>query len=241
MEPSFSVASEHFSGPLELLLELVEKRKLHINDISLASVAESFIEYVRSKVELPKDELAHFLVVASTLMLIKSVSLLPGLTLTEEEKASIYDLELRLALFQKIKEGAELLHSTSGKRCLFFRSERVLVPTFAPAVDASVTSLYNTLVALTSALPKKESLPEIIIKKVISLEEVIGNLMERVKQTLSISFKDFVGGSREKVDVIVSFLGMLELVKQGAITVSQEEHFSDIKMESADVSVPRYS
>ena len=241
MESGFSVASEQFNGPLDLLLELVEKRKLHINDIALASVAENFIEYVRSKVELPKDEAAHFLVVASTLMLIKSVSLLPGLVLTEDETASIHDLELRLELFQKIKEGAEALHTMFGRHTLFFRSERALVPTFAPAADASVASLYSTLVALTSALPKKESLPEIIVKKVISLEEVIGNLMERVKQTLSISFKDFVGGSREKVDVIVSFLGMLELVKQGAITVSQEQHFSDIHMESTDVSVPRYS
>ena len=112
---------------------------------------------------------------------------------------------------------------------------------FAPANDASVESLRTALTNIIAALPKIENLPEVIIRKVVSLEEVIGDLMERVQQTLSISFKDFVGGSREKVDVIVSFLGMLELVKQGAITVSQGDHFSDIQMESTDVSVPRYS
>ena len=241
MGGTFSIASEQFNGPLDLLLELVEKHKLHINDIALAQVADKFLEYVRAKTELPKDESAHFLVVASTLMLIKSVSLLPGLALTEDETASIHDLELRLALFQKIKEGAETLATVFSKHFLFFRNERPLTPVFAPAGDASIESLHNALTNIVASLPKKESLPEVIIKKVISLEEVLGSLMERVKKTLSVSFKDFVGGSTEKVDVIVSFLGMLELVKQGAITVSQEEHFSDIKMESTDVSVPRYS
>jgi len=238
---TFTITTQHFSGPLDLLLELVEKRKLHINDIALASVADTFLEYIRGQVELPKDEAAHFLVVASTLMLIKSASLLPGLVLTEDETASIHDLEVRLALFQKIKEGAELVSSVFGKRPLFFRTERPVITMFAPANDASVESLRTALTNIIAALPKIENLPEVIIRKVVSLEEVIGDLMERVQQTLSISFKDFVGGSREKVDVIVSFLGMLELVKQGAITVSQGDHFSDIQMESTDVSVPRYS
>lgn len=241
MKSGFSVVSEHFSGPLDLLLELVEEKKLHINDIALAAVADSFLSHIKQSEELPKDEAAHFLVVASTLMLIKSTSLLPGLSLSDEETTSIHDLELRLALFQKIKEGAELLRLEYGKRRLFFRNERPPQILFSPSNDLTIESLHAALSELVVNLPKKETLPEIIVRKVISLEEVISSLMDRVSKALSMSFKDFVGGSKEKVDIIVSFLGMLELVKQGAITVSQEESGGEIRMESTQVSTPHYS
>lgn len=241
MEEKFIIENEHFSGPFELLLELVEKRKFHINDIALAAVADSFLEYVRAQVELPKYEAAHFLVVASTLMLIKSHSLLPGLTLTPEEESSVEDLERRLKVFQKIKEGAEVLRVHYGKTRLFFREgTSAPVTVFAPVRDVQVPALVDALHALIRALPKKEVLPELIVKKVLSLEEAIDGLMNRVKHALSLSFKEYAGEKKEKVDVIVSFLGLLELVKQGAVHVTQHEHFSDIQMNANDVATPRY-
>ena len=79
-----------------------------------------------------------------------------------------------------------------------------------------------------------------IIKKVISLEEAITNLTERVQSALKMSFKQFVGNQKEKVNIIVSFLGMLELVKRGIISVEQENHFQDIQMETNHPSTPKY-
>ncbi len=90
-------------------------------------------------------------------------------------------------------------------------------------------------------LPKFEKKPQVRIIKVISLEETINSLTEGVKNHLRMSFKEFSGmGKVEKVNVIVSFLAMLELVKQGIIEVSQENKFDDIKMESKHVGVPTY-
>lgn len=80
---TYQLTLENFSGPLGLLLNLVEEQKLSINEISLAEIAEKYIIYLKSLEEMPKDELAAFLVIASTLMLIKSRSLLPGVQLTE--------------------------------------------------------------------------------------------------------------------------------------------------------------
>jgi chromatin segregation and condensation protein Rec8/ScpA/Scc1 (kleisin family) len=90
-------------------------------------------------------------------------------------------------------------------------------------------------------LPKFEKLSKAIVQKVVSLEEMIQSLSKRVSNSLKMSFKDFSGfGKKEKVHVIVSFLAMLELVKQGAINVVQENHSSDITIETKEIGTPKY-
>jgi hypothetical protein len=93
MDSEFQVKTHIFEGPLDTLLSLIEKRKLFINDISLAQVADDYISYVKSLNDFPIADSAHFILIASTLVLIKSKSLLPTLTLSEEEESSIEDLE----------------------------------------------------------------------------------------------------------------------------------------------------
>ncbi len=242
MSQSFTLQTEHFSGPLDLLLDLVEKRKLHISDVSLAEVSENFLNYLKEVEELPKDEAAEFLVTASTLMLIKSVSLLPGLQLTEEESESVESLERRLQVLALVREGALLLEKRFGTHPLYLPlNAPPRTPIFSLSQDATLPRLVEALKALLASFPKQEQLSKVVVKKIISMEEVIGSLLQRVKHALSLSFNDFVGDKKEKVDVIVSFLGMLELVKQGTIAVRQEGHFKDIHMESQDLDTPRYS
>ena len=103
MPEDFKVRVGEFEGPLELVLDLIEKRKMHISDVSLSQVADEFIEYIKSFEEFPIADSADFILVASTLLLIKSKSLLPNLQLTEEEQGSIEDLENRLASYKNIK------------------------------------------------------------------------------------------------------------------------------------------
>ena len=92
----FTAKTPAFEGPLEVLLNLIEARKLHVGDIALAAVADDFIAYAKQFEEFPIAEGASFILVASTLLLIKSKSLLPALELTEEEKTDISELEARL-------------------------------------------------------------------------------------------------------------------------------------------------
>ena len=94
---------------------------------------------------------------------------------------------------------------------------------------------------LVNRLPKKENLPKHIVQKVISLEEMIANLTTRITTSLRMSFKQFTAEHKgEKVGIIVSFLAMLELVKEGIVQVNQEKEFDDIVMETKEVGVPRY-
>ncbi len=243
---NYKVQTEHFQGPLDLLLNLIEKRKLFINDISLSKVADDFIAYINKLEHFPIAESAHFILIASTLLLIKSKSLLPTLNLTQEEEASIHDLEERLKLYQRIKELSVHVKEKFGKDIIFEKNpSKVITPVFSPDDSMTVTNLASSIREVLKNLPKKEVIPKVLVKKVISLEDMISSLTDRIKSNLKMSFKEFAGAKgnftpEQKVTVIVSFLAMLELVKQGVIMVSQEKDFDDIHIENQEVSVPKY-
>ncbi len=238
----FTVKTSAFEGPLDLLLDLIEKRKLFISDISLAKVTDDFIEHVRNFENMPMGESAHFILVASTLLLIKSKSLLPDLNLTEEESGDIRDLETRLKIYQRIKEASRHVQKMFGGEMIFGQSQsRPVQPVFVPSPEFSLEKALYALKDLINRLPKKENLPKHVVDKVVSLEDMIGTLTGRIQRQLKMSFKDFAGEHKgNRVNVIVSFLAMLELVKQGIVHVSQESEFGDISMETKEVGVPKY-
>ncbi len=239
----FKVKTEIFEGPLDLLLTLVEKRKLFVNDISLAKVTDDYIRHIEQFERLPIGDSAQFILVASTLLLIKSRSLLPSLTLTEEEEQGIEDLETRLKIYKRIKDASEFVRKMFGHSIIFEQSQtRKVEPTFSPHESMSLLTLAQTIKDIIHSLPKKEHIPKAVIKQVMSLEEMIDNLTARINRGLSISFREFSADHKaEKVNVIVSFLAMLELVKQGVIHVSQQDTFGDIHMETKEIGVPRYN
>ena len=237
----FTVKHSSFEGPLDLLLNLIEKRKLFINDISLSKVADDYIAHVNELGHFPVAESAQFILIASTLLLIKSKSLLPTLDLTSEEQANIQDLEQRLKLYQRIKELSGHVREKFGKDIIFEKSARLITPVFSPDTSMTIPNLTKAIQDLLQNLPKKEIVPKAVIKKVISLEDMIVNLTHRIKSNLKMSFREFARmGKEEKVNVIVSFLAMLELVKQGVILVKQDDEFSDIEMETKHIGVPHY-
>ncbi len=241
----FSVKTPVFEGPLDLLLDLIEKRKLLINEVSLAQIADDYIVHVKGLEQYPIASSAHFILIASTLLLIKSRSLLPQLKLTEEEEQSISDLEHRLKIYREMRELSRDIAARFGKQIIFPPETRKFDPVFSPDKDTNTNSLFSAIQSVLKNLPKTESLPQTVVKKVISLEEMIGRLTERVQGALKMSFKDFAGargaiGKEKKVEIIVSFLAMLELVKQGIISVIQESRSNDILMETKEVGVPRY-
>ncbi|MDP3763415.1 MAG: segregation/condensation protein A [bacterium] len=242
---SYTVKTQVFEGPLDLLLELVTKRKLFVNDVSLTQVTDDFISYLEKHEEFPIGESAEFIVVASTLMLIKSRSLLPIIDLTLEEEESIHDLENRLALYAKVKELTSSLRSIFGKQIIFEKTPNKN-PTivFSPDSKTDIKNIILALEKVMESLPKKEVMPNVIVRKVISLEEMIERLAERISRASKINFKEFhnTKGSMtydKKISIIIGFLAMLELVKRGAIRVTQEGR-GEIEMESEAVSTPVY-
>lgn len=239
---TYNVKTDVFEGPLDALLSMIEKRKLSISDISLAKVADDYVAYVRSQVDFPLGDSASFILVASTLVLIKSKTLLPTLSLSEEEERSIDDLEARLTLHQEYKQKAEELGKLFGKNILFSPiPKKQTTVVFAPDRKTTRQGMHEAILRVIEQMPKPKAVVHTTIRSVISLEEAIVNLTERIGKHLKLNFKEFAQtGKAEKVSVVVHFLAMLELVKQGVIQVKQERPFQDIEMETTIVGVPRY-
>lgn len=239
----YVVKTGQFEGPLDLLLSFIEKRKLPINDVSLSKVTDDFVAYISSQQEFPMSESADFILIASTLLLIKSKSLLPTLELSEEEQGNIEDLEARLKEYKKYKELGEHIKKIFGKQFIFLKNpSRKVVTVFSPDESVMSKNLYESMLKVLSAIPKSTPLPKVNIQKTISLEEMIQKLTVRINKNLKMSFKEFSGSEKhEKVHVIVSFLALLELVKQGTLNVHQSTHFDDIHMETHDIGVPKYT
>ncbi len=242
MSPSFALKLNDFEGPLDLLLQLIEKRKLHISKVNIANVADDFISYLSQFENLPKHETADFLVVASTLMLIKSSSLLPNLSLTPEEETDAEELERRLKLYQYIQTLAGNLKNIYAQHPLYFREvNKNITPVFVATPEINITNLLSAAKAILLALPIPMVIPQIVIKKVRSLQETIDDLANRIQRAISLKFSDFAPRDKaEKVGIIISFLGMLELVKQGMIDVEQHAHYADIDMQTTTPGIPRY-
>ena len=236
----YKVKTEVFDGPLELLLALVEDRKFFINEISLAVVTDDYLNYVKSLQErgvMDMMELTGFIVVAATLILIKSKSLLPGLRLTGDEQGQIDDLELRLKFYQAIKGVTPLIKEQFGRNIIFSSLESSHQQAiFAPDQSLTISRMLEMIHDVIDNIPQKESLPEISVKKVISIEEMINSLTDRIQDSLRFSFNDISKGKKfedkkeEKVYVIVSFLAMLEMVRSGIADVIQGANFEDIEV-----------
>lgn len=238
---AFTVQQQSFAGPLDVLLILIEKRKLFINDISLGKITDDFLAYVKNLEKFPIADGASFVLVASTLVLIKSKSLLPQLALSEEEQGDIYDLERRLKIYKRIREAGANVKNLFGTRVLYPLELRLVSPIFTPSDSMTISSLLVAIRDVLQNLPKVELLPKAVVLKVMSLEEMIGNLTARITSNLRMSFREFSKSHKDnRANVIICFLAMLELVKQGVISVTQNYHFEEIIMETDRVGVPKY-
>ncbi len=236
----FQVNMGEFSGPLDLLLTLIEERKMLVSDVSLSKVADDFVAFVKSHDSFPAGQAAHFILIAATLLLLKSRSLLPVLSLTEEEEENISDLEKRLSLYKIFRNAGRTLGQLD-RRLFFGGLKRDISPLFSPSPDLGVESIQEAITAVLMRAPQQEKKREVSIKSVISLDEMMGNLASRLEQALSTTFKDFVGSPEDTREIVVGFLAVLELVKRGTLLVEQEGRFSDITLHYAGAPrAPRY-
>lgn len=240
-ETIYKIKTGNFEGPFNVLLNLVEERKMFINEISLAEVTEDYLKYINTLEKGNHSEIASFIVVAATLILIKSKSLIPSLELTDEEKGNIQDLEERLRLYELFNKLGLNIKNNFGEKIIFAPLERksdVLV--FLPDEQITKESMMTYARNALSKIPKKVFLPEVEVKKVISIEEMIDKLTERIQNSLKFNFKEFAGKAvtkEEKVFVIVGFLAMLELVRNGILDAVQDINSSDIIIEKLEVGI----
>lgn len=228
----YNVKLEKFEGPMELLLELIEKEKMNITELSLANVTDEYLEYIRNNESIHLEHLAEFLSVASKLILIKSRALLPTLKFADDEEAEIKDLTYQLEQYKKFKEAAKNIDKIfRSKKVSFTRSGFLGVKSiFYPPENLNIFDLKKNFLKVLSEIPIIEKLQEEIVAEVVTLEERINDLEQTLRRKIETSFHDLVSGAKEKIDVVVSFLAVLEMVKQRMINVEQNKLFEDIKL-----------
>ncbi|MCX6737693.1 MAG: segregation/condensation protein A [Candidatus Parcubacteria bacterium] len=234
----FVVSLEKFSGPLELLLKLIEDKNLEITEISLSSVTEDYLAWVSQAKENYLENVADFLQVAATLLLIKSRSILPTLEVTPEEKEEIMDLQARLQLYKIFKElGMRTKESWSYQPQMFSRPSWVgKTIIFTPPTNVFPQDLLTSFLGLWERFKSQIQikLPEASIKRsIISLEDKITNIWQRLLAAKSkLNFKDLNDKQEFKEEIVITFLALLELLKDDKITVNQDNLFGEIEVEA---------
>ncbi len=227
---AFTIKQEQFEGPLDVLLDLIEKEKVSVNQISLASAADEYVRFVKTLTHIDREELAEFLVVAAQLILIKSRSLLPNTALSEEEAVSIEELERRLREYKRLKElSLDIKDTALAGRHIYTREfYSGLESVFYPPKRVTPNLLKTVFDEIIQAIPKIEKLVEEKIKKIISLEEKIRELQTILSNKVERMFSELVSKSTDKIEVIVSFLAILELAKQQMVSLDQASLFGEI-------------
>jgi len=226
---SADIKLEKFEGPLDLLLQLVEQEEMKITEISLSEVTEQFVKYLDQLSESNSEELADFLVVATKLVYLKSRVLLPYLHPEEDEGPSLAD---QLKMYQQYVEASKKIAELWDVGSVAYgRIEPpVKVKDFVLPTNSQVSDLHGVMLKLISRLKPIDPLPRVAIDRGITVKDKITKILAALKQFKKISFSQILSGAENKTDIIVSFLAVLDLLKEAKAVAHQENSFSDLEI-----------
>lgn len=223
----YAVKLQQFEGPLDLLLTLIESEKLDICQISLSKVTDEYLKRVR---EIDSsDDIADFLLIASKLLYLKSKIMLPNVE-NEEENQELAELEQNLLEYQRYKGASNQLSAILSKNLRSFprKSEFKKIQTFVPPKGLSKNLLWQLYQEAIKNLPESNDKQILDLPKV-TLEDKIELIRLKLK-TGQNSFRKILRGSGSKVEIIVTFLALLDLIKRQEIRVKQTANFADLTL-----------
>jgi len=233
----YQIVLDKFSGPLDLLLQLIEQEELDISQVSLAKVTDQYLAYLDANKDLPAGELADFLTVATKLLVIKSKLLLPQLA--DEEEDSAEQLEAQLKMYKEYLEASKKLEALLMENNYSFTRERLPVD-FRPAFSPPPALVAGDLTAIFEEILKRieyvTGLPRRIMEKVVSLQEMVSGIREALGRAQKMSFKEVIANAKSKHEVVISFMALLELIKSGEAAVNQKGIFDEIEVEKVSVN-----
>jgi segregation and condensation protein A len=233
--PAYQVSLPVFEGPLDLLLHLIERQELDITDVSLAQVTNQYLEYLARLADRDPEDLADFLVVAARLLLIKSRVLLPQPShpsgLTDEDEGD--DLVRQLIEYKKFKEAAGWLR-TLEEQGLHAYVRLPGPPPVERVIDLGGVSLDDLLAAVREALAVQAPVPSVdgaVPPIVITIADRMALIERETTGGRTASFRGLLADARSRLEVIVTLLAILEMVKQLRIRIRQDQRFGDIRIE----------
>jgi segregation and condensation protein A len=236
--PTYQVKLPAFEGPLDLLLHLIEREELDITAVSLAAVTGQYLEYIAALERIDVDAVTDFLVVAARLILIKSQALLPRPPepAREGEEAAGDDLVRQLITYKQFKAlGRELGELEAANRPTFVRVAPP--PKIETKVDLSDVTIDRMLQLVREALAiekPKAPVGEVVRPYTLTIRDQIALIRHRLAQQSQVSFRRLLSHAGSRLEIIVTFLAVLELLKRRAVKVAQPALFGDIVIEPSD-------
>ncbi len=234
----YQISTEVYSGPLDLLLQLIEKAELDITKLALAQVTDQYLGYLHDLQEQNAAEVSAFLVIAARLLQIKSAALLPrpvsaGQPLEEDPGEA---LAMQLILYKRFKELSQFLEQreVNGLRT-YLRLDstpRVQIPT---KLDISELTLEGLVSAARDIFGNQGALPplsQVVSIPRITIRQKINAIVEHLRTTGSVSFFKLIQSRGNRLEIVVTFLAMLELIKRHIVSADQNTLFGEIELQS---------
>lgn len=230
------IKTEKFSGPLGLLLSMIEKEEMDITEINLASIADDYVNYVKGVIDIDPEELSDFLLVAAKLLYIKSKALLPYLLLDDEEEDG-YDLEKQLRMYQEYANASQKIKDIIALGNFMYvpednkpRKLKTEEAKFVAPKQVDKNILQTVMASLLDRLEKEreEVMEEEDLPPKMNIEEKIYYIRDMLVKNIKVNFSKLLQETKDKTELIVSFLAVLELAKQKELSFSQDQLFSEI-------------
>lgn len=236
MEVDYKVKLEVFEGPLDLLLYLIKQDEVDIYEISIERITRQYLEYLQAFKELNIELAGEFIVMAANLIYLKSRSLLPvdqqPLAEDAEEDDPRWDLIRQLIEYKKFKEAAAQLHQRElEQERIFAREGGLSLPLQEPLSlgEVGIFQLINAFQVLIKRVEARQEVQEIFSER-FSVSEKIDTILQRVAAGAPIRFSDLFGAVASRVEVVVTFLALLELIRLKQVRAIQKNLFEEIEI-----------
>ena len=235
---SYKVATPTFEGPLDLLLQLIERAELDITRLALAQVTDQYLEHLRNMTVLPAEEVSAFLVIAAKLLQIKSEVLLPRLPNREEgEEDPGEALARQLLLYRQFKRVADGLEQRehAGIRS-YLRLSAFQRP--EATLDLSGVGILDLILAARMILFDEDDRAElrtVVSPPAVTIREKIRLISSLLRQKGQMTFHSLLSNTHSRIEIVVTFLALLELIKRHMVNVEKAIRFGEIEIEQSEL------
>jgi segregation and condensation protein A len=233
----YKVVTPVYEGPLDLLLQLIEQAELDITKLALAQVTDQYLRHMRSLATQLPEEVSAFLVIAAKLLQVKSEALLPRPPAREEgEEDPGEALARQLLAYKRYKEIADTLQQRDkdGLHTYLRLAAPPKVKEKADFGEFNLADLRDLAKMVYAKIDDRPELRTVVRAPRVTIREKIGMIVNQLRENRKTSFGKLIGEKRSRLDVVVTFLAMLELVKRHFVRASQEKLFSEINLETAN-------
>lgn len=235
----YKIILESFEGPMDLLLHLIDKAEIDIYDIPINEITEQYIEYIKKMDQLDLDITSEFLLMAATLLEIKSKMLLPSMKTSEDKQLEIEEIDPRIELVKRLVEYKKYKHVSQElqlyeqvQKKVYYKPKEDL-SNFEGEEEIEEMDLDKLVSALNKLLEKNQNTQisidiDEIQKEEYTLDESMEKIKVKLEENKQITFSSLFHENSNKKEIVVTFLSILELIRTKYITIAQEDNFSEI-------------